>query len=367
MSDHFNETDGRFTVRAYSQTNRHGNPQIRLKYWYRGQPVAYQTCPSVQVAIKKANTIWKGHMDGILSAGPDNAPRTVQKLLDGFLARPELSEASKASYKQACGTFVKTVGPDRELHVIGKGAVDRWQAGLTCKQVSKQTYLRNVSALFKWAVKQKFIKADPTADVRVPMGRAAHVLRPYLHQVDWATYLAACDARKQRHHRIRSEFVLHSGLRAGEICHAQWNWIAHGSIAVPASKSARARAIPLDPRALELLEEAKAYWGKSDHIFSKDIIGAGNFQRDTSAACKDAGITVIDFHGLRRSFATNALASGVDLFTLSKWLGHADIATTARHYAGLADSQSRKAMELVASGHQATSELPPKVAQNLNV
>ena len=52
-------------------------------------------------------------------------------------------------------------------------------------------------------------------------------------------------------------------------------------------------------------------------------------------ACEDAGVTVITFHELRHTFATQTAGQGVPLRKLQDWLGHADIKTTQiyTHYA----------------------------------
>jgi len=52
-------------------------------------------------------------------------------------------------------------------------------------------------------------------------------------------------------------------------------------------------------------------------------------------ACTDAGVSVITFHELRHTFATQMAARGVPLRKLQEWLGHADIKTTQiyTHYA----------------------------------
>ena len=44
-----------------------------------------------------------------------------------------------------------------------------------------------------------------------------------------------------------------------------------------------------------------------------------------------AGIPDVRIHDLRHSFASFALKKGVDLYTVSKLLGHKDIATTTRY------------------------------------
>ena len=53
--------------------------------------------------------------------------------------------------------------------------------------------------------------------------------------------------------------------------------------------------------------------------------------RELQSWAKSAGITKqVSFHTARHTFATLALTSGGDLYTVSKLLGHKDISTT--HY-----------------------------------
>ncbi|MCX6714767.1 MAG: tyrosine-type recombinase/integrase [Candidatus Uhrbacteria bacterium] len=123
--------------------------------------------------------------------------------------------------------------------------------------------------------------------------------------------------------------------------------VGRPAISVPVSKSSRARAIPLDDRAIELLDEAKSLWGTDGYMFSQGTFGKGNLRRDTVAACKKAKVRQIDFHGLRRSCGARWLECGVPLFYVSRMLGHADVSTTAKHYAGLADTTLAAEIEKV--------------------
>ena len=359
-TEHFKRSDGTFRVRAYAERNRHGNPQHRVRFGYRGGEVRTITAHSEEDAVTKAAQFWQAHIDGLLD-NPNNGPTTVQDLLDEFVKRPNLSTATVRSYEQACGVFVAFVGPTKDLTAIGRKLVEKWLEGLTCKDVSKATYLRNLSAMFKWAKRQKYIPEDPTADVRVVQARAGHTLRPWMQSHEWPAFLMASG----RVHRIRAEFVLHTGLRAGELVEARWEWL-HGavgkqSLTVPAHKSARARAIPLDDRALELLEEAKAVWGKTGYLFGKDKPPQGNLRRENVRACKKAGVTVCDFHGLRRSCGAHWLQCGIDLFLVSRWLGHSDVSMTARHYAGLSDATSMAGLAKVNAVLRAAGDAPDNV------
>lgn len=72
-----------------------------------------------------------------------------------------------------------------------------------------------------------------------------------------------------------------------------------------------------------------------------------NWCADTHAACRKAGITDTDTHGLRRTAGAVRLASGIDIYRVSRLLGHASVTKTERAYAGLADGHLAAAMDAV--------------------
>jgi site-specific recombinase XerD len=62
---------------------------------------------------------------------------------------------------------------------------------------------------------------------------------------------------------------------------------------------------------------------------------------------KRAGITKkISFHNARHTFATLSLSCGVDIYTVSKLLGHKRLETT-EIYARVIDERKRQAVELL--------------------
>lgn len=61
----------------------------------------------------------------------------------------------------------------------------------------------------------------------------------------------------------------------------------------------------------------------------------------------DAGVPHVRLHDLRHSFASMALAAGVDLKTVSTALGHSTISTTADIYAHVTDSLMRDAADRI--------------------
>ncbi|MBR6618279.1 MAG: site-specific integrase [Oscillospiraceae bacterium] len=110
------------------------------------------------------------------------------------------------------------------------------------------------------------------------------------------------------------------------------------------------RIIPLLPEIAERLnqhrENQKAYL-KSKHlpdigfVFTSTtgtLIEARDFQRDFKKILTQNGIRVINVHGLRHTFATRSLESGMSVKTLSSILGHANVGFTLDTYAHVTEA-----------------------------
>ena len=77
------------------------------------------------------------------------------------------------------------------------------------------------------------------------------------------------------------------------------------------------------------------------------------------ALLKVAGLPSIRFHDLRHTFATNALAYGMDIKTLSTILGHVSCATTLNTYSHVTDEMRQRAAVKIDLGI-AKAEIKPQ-------
>lgn len=131
-------------------------------------------------------------------------------------------------------------------------------------------------------------------------------------------------------------FLLFSGCRVGEAGVFTWECVDwHKRLArVPGFKTATSdRIIPLFPdleqllRSIETRRRAAARFsldGKPMLEASDRVFRISECQKSIDAACAKTCARRFTHHDLRHAFATACIESGVDIPTVSRWLGHAD-------------------------------------------
>ncbi|MCK6434122.1 MAG: site-specific integrase [Aquabacterium sp.] len=131
-----------------------------------------------------------------------------------------------------------------------------------------------------------------------------------------------------------------TGLRLSELLHLRVADIdSHADrmcIRVVQGKGGKDRYVPLEQDALGLL---RAWWHSAHPrtwLFASPDgsrpISDTSPQKWYQAARADAGITKRGgIHTLRHCYATHLLEAGADLYSLSQWLGHRHVSTTARY------------------------------------
>jgi integrase len=143
------------------------------------------------------------------------------------------------------------------------------------------------------------------------------------------------------------EFLAYGGCRKGEAARVNGRDcdFDKGEITVlgdPATgtKNWEIRRIPMIPDMLRLLERLKRERG-AEEFLSKPVMLVHECQGAIDTACKKLNIPRFTHHDLRHLFATRCIESGVDIPTVSRWLGHKDGGALAmKVYGHLRDSHS---------------------------
>ncbi len=131
-------------------------------------------------------------------------------------------------------------------------------------------------------------------------------------------------------------FALNSGARQDEILSLKWSEVdlTRRTATFLKTKNKEKRTIPLNQTLLGLLNEKKKVRSLSGYVFvsqNNTKIDASNLRRPFVLAREKAGIEDVRFHDLRHTFATRLVQAGMDLYKVSKLLGHKSLAMTIRY------------------------------------
>lgn len=87
---------------------------------------------------------------------------------------------------------------------------------------------------------------------------------------------------------------------------------------------------------------------REDNSLNSPLLRVNEAQKALDRACAIAGAPRITHHDLRHLFATTCIEAGVDIPTVSRWLGHSDGGALAmRVYGHLRDEHSKTMAKLV--------------------
>lgn len=161
---------------------------------------------------------------------------------------------------------------------------------------------------------------------------------------------------------------LTTGLRRGELCGLKWSDFDEeaGTLKVCRTIHARkgggveegttktyaaTRTILLPSSTAQLLWERKqsalTEWIFPNPLCPEQPVSPGSAYRRLKGILEEAGLPDLRFHDLRHTFATHALASGVDAKTLSGILGHTKASFTLDTYTHVTGDMHRNAAEIV--------------------
>lgn len=163
------------------------------------------------------------------------------------------------------------------------------------------------------------------------------------------------------------------GLRIGEVCALQWSDVniekriitvrktvqriqcfgekKRTKIVVTEPKSASSvREIPIPSRLIPMLMRCKSSQEKYVISGSMKPLEPRAMQYRFARILRNENLPSVHFHSLRHSFATNCIALGFDVKTLSEILGHSSVEITLNRYVHSSIERKRACMDLLSVG-----------------
>lgn len=250
-----------------------------------------------------------------------------------------IKERSK-EYRQRCLNKIQTTWPDLwtlRLDAITVAACKQWAANLN--RLIASHYFNNTIGTLRQIIDMG-IKAHKGNGGSMLENPAAELKRVRVKQNELQLPEPSHFRALVENLRLRSggwgprvadlvEFLAYGGMRIhSEAVWVTWqdiDWqrkqiIVRGDPAT-GTKNSETRRVPILPDMEKLLKRMKENLGT---VGKDPILQVGKCNEALTRGCKAIGISRLTHHDLRHLFATRCIESGVDIPTVSRWLGHKD-------------------------------------------
>lgn len=177
--------------------------------------------------------------------------------------------------------------------------------------------------------------------------------------------IATSGAGQARHCADLVEFLAYSGCRISEARMVLWQDVnvERGEIKIHNAKRSKKssehgiRFVPIIPPMRRLIDRLRV---QNQPEAIERVCVLGECQNSLNRACKIVGCARITHHDLRHLFASHCIESGVDIPTVSRWLGHVDGgALCMKVYGHLRRSHSQEQAQKVMFGQSQPENVMP--------
>ena len=301
----------------------------------------------------------------------------LDRWLDEYKAGT-IRHSTMYGYRQYARLYIKPILGDKVISRITSTDIQRMYAKLKREgrihEHPKYGYqlsdamLSRIHAMLHQAMKDAvgahLIAKNPTEGTVVP--KPNYRPKQILNEEQLDTFMAAIEQDEVWRDFFFTELT--TGLRRGEICGLRWEDFdeAEGTLKVNRSVSTRKagnlevgetktnkghRSISLPDSTAQRLRERKktaiSDWIFPNPLHPEEPVNPGYAYNRMKTILKNTGLPSIRFHDLRHTFATHALAGGVDAKTLSGILGHTNASFTLDTYTHVTGDMQKQAANIV--------------------
>jgi len=297
---------------------------------------------------------------------------TFREVSDAYTAghiAVNIRESTRQDYERNLRLYLLPAFDVVKVRVITPEMIEAFRNRLLKQGIGRRTINKChtlLSAIFRYALRYRWITANPAAEVRKLRAESGSHERPELDNIltpaEAALMLDAADDR----YRVLLLMALSTGMRQGELLGLQWGDIEWAAKQVWVRRQyTRGRFSELKTRYSrrkiglgdDLIRELKAWKlrcpkGEHDLAFPN---GAGNpenhgnlLNRGFYPTLRRAGLRRIRFHDLRHTYASFLIAQNVHPKRIQALLGHSSIKVTMDTYGHLMNDADNEAAEKVA-------------------
>jgi integrase len=285
-----------------------------------------------------------------LSAEPSSIKEVSNDFLERSAANYRIKPRTK-QYHRECVATLESMFPKffaMQAGRVTKGLLAEIAGELNSKYSATRFngMISVVKAFFKIAIETGVRHDNPAADLQRAKVRKTELERPSQAQFERILeYLEMASPEGA----FLVQFLAFSGCRIDEARYVTWDDIEEGTIVVrghpeTGTKNSETRRVPIISPMEQLLKGRRP----KKAARAETLLKIKGCRKALIHACEFAKIPPLSHHDFRHLFATKCIESGVDIPTISHWLGHKDGGALAmKTYGHLRDEHSRKMAERV--------------------
>ncbi len=248
------------------------------------------------------------------------------ELVNSFLAEKEYQGLSPNTIKFYRGYLTRYINKSDFLALTAtKLQITCFLSSLQCSAGGRHAYFRAIRAFYIWLESNGYIEKAPTSDMKAPK-----VPKPIRHAVPLdaiPTLIAACNSSRDR---LIVSLLADTGLRRMELANIKLSDInLDDRIITVWGKGAKQRFVCYGTATAtymaEYLDEMEL---KGNQTFIPNVWVITNLLKELE---EKTGIRC-NAHSFRRTFATESVRNGMNLFHVQSLLGHSSL-TMTRIYA----------------------------------
>ncbi|MCH7940185.1 MAG: site-specific integrase [Candidatus Marinimicrobia bacterium] len=260
-------------------------------------------------------------------------------------AQKNKSEGTVERDKNVMDVFEAFLGSDEySLTAITGSMIEEYKAERLSEGKKEATVgleMRHLRSIFYQAMKWKMMGNNPVVGVKHPQMDIIKVR--YLTKAEIKRLLEAIHRAKDWEFGGLVQAYLNTGARRNELLSPFFTWDNvdfHNRQILVQGKGKRKRYIPMNTRLYGILETLQKDGYKHPFEYKPDYV-----TRRVQKYYREAGIEGANLHSLRKTFGSLLLQYGsVDLYTVSKLLGHSSVTTTEKYYVDLLDENYRSSV-----------------------
>jgi integrase len=289
--------------------------------------------------------------ESAVGAGKMTAGDAIKIHQERLAGNGSLKPRTRAYHAERIAALLKSwPGLDKkEIRSLAKADCLNWAAkfGVDRSATAFNHTLGILRVLFEIGIETGARYDNPASTIKRASERSKMLTLPESEQFE--RFVREIETSGSGHSRPCAElvrFLAFGGFRKSEAANITWADcdLEKGEIIVrgdpeTGTKNWTIRRVPMIPEMRKLLERLKV--AHPDALPTQPVMGVRECQRAMNRAAKIVGMARITHHDLRHLFATLCIESGVDIPTVSRWLGHKDGGALAmKVYGHLRDQHS---------------------------